>query len=173
MLRPQALTCWKEWTLVSQANSAASMLQVILASFLFLLPQAAHLSLAAAALAATTVCLSVCLYSCLSALASTVLAHTHTYRAQSADSFLGCCCFIPRRFLFVALPCECTSSVSGAHYDDDIAIVGKHTHTHTQRRTHTPSHSIFLSLYLSLLLIPARVNFLLCSNCKKIINLIL
>lgn len=96
-------------------------------------------------------CLSVCLYSCLSALASTVLAHTHTYThtAQSADSFLGCCCFIPRRFLFVALPCECTSSVSGAHYDDDVAIVGKHTHTHTKTHTHTPSHSIFLSLSLS------------------------
>lgn len=118
-------------------------------------------------------CLSVCLYSCLSALASTVLAHTHTYRAQSADSFLGCCCFIPRRFLFVALPCECTSSVSGAHYDDDVAIVGKHTHTHTQRRTHTLLLTPSFSLYLCLLLIPPRINFLLCSNCKKIINLIL
>lgn len=137
-------------------------------------PQAAHLSLAAA-VAATTVCLSVFLPECIGVDCPCTQTHSHTYIAQSADSFLGC--FIPRRFLFVALPCECTSSVSGAHYDDDVAIVGKHTHTHIHRLKDAHifllSLSLSRSLSLSLLLIPLRVNFLPCSNCKKIINLIL
>lgn len=142
----------------------------------FLLPQAAHLSLAAA-VATTTVCLSVFLPECIGVDCPCTYTHTHIHTAQSADSFLGCCCFIPRRFVFVALPCECTSSVSGAHYDDDVAIVGKHTHTHIHRLK--DAHIFLLSLSLSrspslsLLLIPLRVNFLPCSNCKKIINLIL
>lgn len=93
-------------------------------------------------------CCYYCLYVCLSVFLPECIgvdcpcSHTHTERNPQTASFL-----IPRRFLFVALPCECTSSVSGAHYEDDVAIVGKHTHTHKDAHSH--SFSLHLSLSIS------------------------
>lgn len=112
------------------------------------LPQAAHLSIAAA-VAATTVCLSVCLYSCLSALASTVLAHTHTHSAIRRQlpwllllhpKKISFCC--PAMWMYFKR-FRCTLRWRRRH------CWQTYTHTHTKTHTHTPSHSIFLSLSLS------------------------
>lgn len=94
-------------------------------------------------------CLSVCLYSCLSALASTVLAHTHTERnpqtaslaaaaSSQEDSFLLPC----HVNVLQAFPVHITMTTSPL-------LANIHTHTHTKTHTHTPFHSIFLSLSLS------------------------
>lgn len=149
MLRPQALTCWKEWTLVSQANSAASMLQVILARFLLLLPQAAHLSLAAA-VAATTVCLSVFLPECIGV--DCPCTHIQTERNPQTASLAAAASSQEDSFL---LPCHVNVlQAFPVHITMTTSPLLANIHIHTQRRTHTLLLTPSFSLYLCLLLIP-------------------